>query len=181
VVKLRRGNRERATRSWDPLFVDAVRYGAAATDSEVHGEALPCARVRCGEEEGRADEVVPRDTGTRARECYCAATGDERLTRLARVTVKPMSARCGGCVWSRGPTAQRVEREGNAVPLTRVVHMSAPRIDSGLCGSKGKLGRIDGFGPNSGISPFYIFIFLLCLLFILNPKFEVETLYEFHL
>jgi hypothetical protein len=159
------------------------RHGAAATDSEVHGEAQPCARVRCGEEDGRADEVVPRDSGTRARECYCAAAGDERLTRLARVTVKPMSARRGGCVWSRGPTAQRVEREGNAVPLTRLVHMSAPWIGSGLCRSKGKLGRIDGFGPNSGISPFsfYIFIFLLCLLFILNPKFEFETFYEFHL
>ena len=70
----------------------------------------------------------------------------------------------------------------NAVPLTRLVHMSAPRIGSGLCESKEKLGRIDDFGPNSGISPFsfYIFIFLLCLLFILNPKFEFETLYEFH-
>jgi hypothetical protein len=69
------------------------------------------------------------------------------------------------------------------MPLTRLVHMSAPRIGSGLCGSKEMLGRIDGFGPNSGFSPFsfYIFILLLCLLFILNPKFEFETLYEFHL
>jgi hypothetical protein len=69
------------------------------------------------------------------------------------------------------------------VPLTRLVHMSALRIGSGLYGLKEKLGRIDGFGPNSGISPFsfYIFIFLICLLFILNLKFEFETLYEFHL
>jgi hypothetical protein len=28
--------------SWDPLFVGAVRYGAAATDSEVPGGATTC-------------------------------------------------------------------------------------------------------------------------------------------
>ena len=44
------------------------------------------------------------------------------------------------------------------MPLTRLVHMSAPRIGSGLCGSKEMLGRIDGFGPNCGI---YLFFFIL--------------------
>jgi hypothetical protein len=45
------------------------------------------------------------------------------------------------------------------------------------------MGRIGGFRAQQWDFSFflYIFIFLFCLLFILNPKFEFETFYEFHL
>jgi hypothetical protein len=43
VVKLWRGNRERAARSLDLLFVNAERYRADATDSEAPGGAATCA------------------------------------------------------------------------------------------------------------------------------------------
>jgi hypothetical protein len=46
--------KERRGRGIPPLFVDAVRNGAPATDTEVYGEAPPCTRVRCGEEDGVA-------------------------------------------------------------------------------------------------------------------------------
>jgi hypothetical protein len=59
--------------------------------------------------------------------------------------------------------------------------VSAPLSRAGPCGPKDKLGRMDGFEPNSGIPlSFYVFSFSH-LFFILNPKFEIETLYEFHL
>jgi hypothetical protein len=46
--------KERRGRGIPPLFVDAVRNGAPATDTEVYGEAPPCTRVRYGEKDGVA-------------------------------------------------------------------------------------------------------------------------------
>jgi hypothetical protein len=45
------------------------------------------------------------------------------------------------------PPGSRREKEGDAVPLTRLVHMSAPQIDSGLCGSKRSRAELMVLGP----------------------------------
>ena len=57
---------------------------------------------------------------------------------------------------------------GIAAPLTRLAHVSAPRVSGGLRGSKEIMGRIGGFGANSGISfLLYIFFLLFMSLFFL--------------
>jgi hypothetical protein len=73
-------------------------------------------------------------------------------------------------------------REGGIVaPLTRLAHVSAPRVSGGLRGSKEIVGRIGGFWAQQW--DFFSFIYFLSPImsfFILNPKFEFETFYEFH-
>jgi hypothetical protein len=89
------------------------------------------------------------------------------LTHGAQAIVSHKMSTCAQETDKWGPAVDAEER-------LRVVELGGPR------GSKEESGRMGGFGPNSVISPsFYIFIFPLCLLFILNSTFKFETFLRF--
>jgi hypothetical protein len=144
--------------------------------------------VHCGLERERDSRAYRLDEAEHARK-PCRGLREVIVTATKQLTSRPAWQ---WNRWARGaevmsghgaPPHSESRGRGNAVPLTRLVHMSAPRIGSGLCGSKEKLGWIDDFGPNSRISPFFFLYFQFPIMspFILNPKFEFETLYEFRL
>jgi hypothetical protein len=99
-------------------------------------------------------------------------------------------ARSVRCVCSQGPTSRlrsddARSRRPTAWPThQRVSQISAARRGEGLGRAEGKtgVGHIWFIWPNCAQFrfSFYIFILLICLLFILNPKFVCDTFYGFH-
>jgi hypothetical protein len=107
-------------------------------------------RIRHGM--GGVRPCLPDNGGKRCAVCYSGESAGKTESRAVERS-------CGA------PPGSHREKEGDAVPLTRLVHMLAPRIDSGLCGSKRSRDELMVLGPTVE----FIFSFLYFHFNIMSP------------